>query len=98
MKKVLQKRPGKNKLNRIRAEKVIKRKGDELYVKWKGYDNSFSNWINKKIYLYKMSNFPEPHTYSKSQTEDELDFCNYVTKSYLKKHSRCSFVRFCQKS
>ena len=48
MKKVLQRRPGKNKLNRIRAEKVIKRKGDELYVKWKGYDNSFSNWINKK--------------------------------------------------
>ena len=29
-------------------EKVIKRKGDKLYVKWKGYDNSFNNWINKK--------------------------------------------------
>ena len=31
-----------------RVEKVIKRKGDKLYVKWKGYDNSFSNWIDKK--------------------------------------------------
>ena len=24
-------------------EKVIKRKGDKLYVKWKGYDNSFNS-------------------------------------------------------
>ena len=29
-------------------EKVIKRKGDKLYVKWKGYDNSFNRWIDKK--------------------------------------------------
>ena len=28
-------------------EKVIKQKGDKLYVKWKGYDNSFNSWINK---------------------------------------------------
>ena len=28
-------------------EKVTKRKGDKLYVKWKGYDNSFNSWINK---------------------------------------------------
>ena len=31
----------------FRTEKVIKRKGDKLYVKWKGYDNSFNSWINK---------------------------------------------------
>ena len=29
-------------------EKVIKRKGDKLDVKWKGYDNSFNIWIDKK--------------------------------------------------
>ena len=29
-------------------EKAIKRKGNKLYVKWKGYDNSFNSWINKK--------------------------------------------------
>ena len=28
-------------------EKVIRRKGDKLYVKWKGYDNSFNIWIDK---------------------------------------------------
>ena len=30
------------------VEKVIKRKDDKLYVKWKGYDNLFNNWIDKK--------------------------------------------------
>ena len=32
----------------FRIEKILKRKGDELYVKWKGYSNSFNSWINKK--------------------------------------------------
>ena len=32
----------------FRAEKALKRKGDQLYVKWKRYDNSFISWINKK--------------------------------------------------
>ena len=31
----------------FRIEKVIRRKRDELYVKWKGYDNSFNSWIDK---------------------------------------------------
>ena len=33
---------------KIRIEKVIKGKGNKLYVKWKGYDNSFNSWIDKK--------------------------------------------------
>ena len=28
--------------------KVLRKKGDKLYVKWKGYDNSFNSWIDKK--------------------------------------------------
>ena len=32
----------------FRIEKVIKRKGDKLYVKLKGYNNSFNSRINKK--------------------------------------------------
>ena len=32
----------------FRVEKVIKRKGDKLYVKWKDYDNYFNSWIDKK--------------------------------------------------
>ena len=32
---------------KFRIEKVIKRKGNKLYVKWKGYDNSFNSSIDK---------------------------------------------------
>ena len=32
----------------FRIEKIIKKKGDRLYVKWKGYYNSFNSWIDKK--------------------------------------------------
>ena len=32
----------------FRIEKVLKRKGDKLYVKWKGYDDRFNSWIDKK--------------------------------------------------
>ena len=32
----------------FRIEKIIKKKGDKLYVKWKGYDSSFNSWIDKK--------------------------------------------------
>ena len=31
----------------FRIEKVIKRKSAKIYVKWKGYDNSFNSWIDK---------------------------------------------------
>ena len=32
----------------FRIERVLKKKGDKLYVKWKGYVNSFNSWIDKK--------------------------------------------------
>ena len=32
----------------FRIEKVIKKKGDKLYAKWKVYGNSFNSWIDKK--------------------------------------------------
>ena len=31
----------------FRIEKVIRRKGDKFYVKWRGFDNSFNGWIDK---------------------------------------------------
>ena len=30
----------------FRVEKVLKRKGDKLYIKWRGYDSSFNSWID----------------------------------------------------
>ena len=35
----------------FRIEKVLNRKGDQLYVKWKEYNNSFNSWINKNYLL-----------------------------------------------
>ena len=32
----------------FRMEKVTKRKGDKLYVNWKGYYSSFNSWTDKK--------------------------------------------------
>ena len=36
----------------FRIGKVIRKKGDKLYVKWKVYDNLFKIWIDKKRYCY----------------------------------------------
>ena len=38
----------KTKQNEFWIEKVIKKKGDKLYVKWKVYDNSFNSCIDEK--------------------------------------------------
>ena len=40
-------------LRKFRVEKVIKRKGDKLYFKLKGYDNSINSWIDKKDVILK---------------------------------------------
>ena len=32
----------------FRIEKVITRKGDKIYVKWKGYEDLFNSWVDKK--------------------------------------------------
>ena len=38
----------------FRIEKVIRRKEDKLYVKWKGYNNSFNSWIDKANLVQRM--------------------------------------------
>ena len=35
----------------VGVEKLIKRKRDKLYVKWKSYDNYFNSWIDKKDFF-----------------------------------------------
>ena len=32
----------------FRVDKVIKRKGNKVYVEWKGYNSYFNSWIDKK--------------------------------------------------
>ena len=33
-------------MKEFRVQNVMQRKGDKLYVKWKGYDSSFNSWID----------------------------------------------------
>ena len=72
----------------FRIEKVIKRKGNRLYVKWKGYNNSFNSWSQKKK-SYKMSQYFPPYRSSGGDIDVELDLSNYATKTDLKKCHRC---------
>ena len=45
----------------LRIEKLIKKKGKKLYVKWKGYDSSFDSWIDKKDLVQMSQYFPKPY-------------------------------------
>ena len=52
-----------------------------IYVKWKGYDNSFNSWIDKKA-LYKMSQcFPKSYKSFDGDIIVKIDLSNYATKS-----------------
>ena len=39
---------------KFRIEKISKKKGNKLYVKWKGYDNSFNSWIESRLNRVKL--------------------------------------------
>ena len=47
----MNKKKKKKNQQEFRIEKVLKRKSDKLYVKWKGYNNSSNSCINKKDVL-----------------------------------------------
>ena len=40
--------------------------------------------LTKKIFLYKVSYFPELYTYTKNRIKLEVDLSNYVTKLHIK--------------
>ena len=62
------------------VKKVIKTKGDKLYVKWKGYDSSFNGWIDKKDINEWI--FSKTEIFSR-KSESWIRF-NYATKENLK--------------
>ena len=67
----------------FRIEKVIKRKESKLYVKWKGYNNSFNCWVDQKN-LIKMSQYFPPYRSHGGDIKVELDMSNYATKTDFK--------------
>ena len=82
----------------FRIEKVLKKKGDKLYVKWKGYDNSFNSWIDKKT-LYKMSQyFPKPDEPFGGDINVTVDLSNYATKDDIKNITHVDTSSFASKT
>ena len=71
----------------FRDEKVIKRKDDKLYVKWKDYDNFFNSWIDKLLdskYIKMSEYFPKLYEPLGGNISVKLDLSNYATKADLK--------------
>ena len=73
----------------FKMEKVIKSKVDKLYVKWKGYNNSFNSWIDKKhlvwFYHIKISQyFPKPFRSFGININVKVDLSDYPTKADIK--------------
>ena len=62
----------------FKIEKVIHRKGGKLY---KGYDNSFNSWRDKKDIVQMREYFPGPKFLRKVKVE--LDLSNYATRADL---------------
>ena len=75
----------------------MKKKGDALYLKRKGYDNSLNSVIDKKISLYKIRYFPEPYSHNKNKIKVKLDLSNYATKSDLKWPTSIDTSKFARK-
>ena len=61
----------------FRVEKVITRKGNELYMSRKGYDSSFNSWIDKKD-ITLMTEYFSKRKFSGGTVKVELDFFNYA--------------------
>ena len=79
----------------FRIEKVIKRKGDKLYVKWKGYDNSFHSWVDEKdLSQY----FAKPYEPFRGDINVKVGLSNYATKTDLKNVSHVDVSSFALKS
>ena len=42
---------------RFTVLKIIKRKDDKLYVKWKGFESPFNSWVDKKDIIISINLF-----------------------------------------
>ena len=83
----------------FRIEKILKRKSDKLYVKWKGCNNSFNSWINKKDIKMKMSQyFPKLLRSYGENIKVKIDLSNYATKADIKNITHVNTSHFASKT
>ena len=88
----------KTNLKQFRSEKVMKTKGDALYVRWKGYDNSFNSWVDKQNTLYKWVNIFQKPKSLVTNGKVELNWSNYATKADLKNSTGVDTLDFAKKN
>ena len=96
--KFLRKELQKTSQEKFRVEKVTKRKGDKLYVKWKGYNNSFNSWIDKKDRIKMSQYFPKPLRSFGGNINVKLGLSNYATKTDLINATHVDTSRFALKT
>ena len=82
----------------FRIEKVIKKKRSKLYFKWKGYDNSFNSWIDKKDLVQMSQYFLEPYEPFGGDINVKVDLSDYAKKTDLKTVSHVDVNNFALKS
>ena len=80
----------------FRMEKVIKKKDDKLYVKWKGYNNSFNGWIYKRDSVNERI-FSKTEIFS-SKCESWIRFIYYTTKADIKNATSVDTSDFARKN
>ena len=78
MSKHFTKKRCKKQFKKFRIEKVLKWNGAKIYVKWKGYNNSFNSWIVKKDIVQMSEYFPKLKS-SGANVKVELDLSNCAT-------------------
>ena len=77
----------------FRIEKVLKGKVDKLYGKWKGYDNSFNSWIDKKDLIKMSQYFPKLfNSHFGDGIKFKIDSSNYATKTDILHVDTSSFA------
>ena len=80
----------------FRIEKVIKKKGDKLYVKWKGQIIHLIIGFIKRC--YKMSQyFPKPYESFGGDINGKMNLSNYVAKADLRNATGVDTSKFAKK-
>ena len=77
----------------LKKKKKKRKKCYKLYIKWKGFNNSFNSWIDKKN-VVKMGEYFSGWKSLGGRVKVELDFFNDVAKADLKNATGVHTAKF----
>ena len=69
-----------------------------MYIRWKGYDNSFHSWIDKKNPIKMSQYFSKPFRSFGGNINVKVDFSNYATQEDIKNISHVDTSSFALKT